>query len=137
MRDEIKAIKSDKKALREFGLTIGAILVILGGVGLWRSRPAWPYFLGAGFILIALGLSLPPALRPFQRIWMAFSIVIGFFSSRLILVILFYALITPMSLIMKILRRDVLDERIDRGKASYWIYRSGEKKSRESYENQY
>lgn len=137
MWDEIKAIKSDRKTLREFGLTMGAILVILGSVALWRGRPAYPYLLGPGFVLWALGLIIPLALRPFQKIWMAFSIIIGFFSSRLMLAILFYGLMTPMSLIMKIFGKDILDERIDRQRPSYWICRDEEKKSKESYENQY
>ena len=42
MINEFKSIKSTKKRLREFGLTIGAILVILGGVALWRGKPAGP-----------------------------------------------------------------------------------------------
>ena len=68
---------------------------------------------------------------------MALAVVLGFFMSRLILVLLFYAIVTPIGLVMKLLGKDLLDERIDKNKTSYWLKRAGAAKSRESYENQY
>ena len=137
MLEEIRNIKSAKKDLREFGLTIGIILVILGGVSLWRGKPFYPYFLGVGGLFIVLGLTLPHILKPLQKIWMSFSIIIGFFVSRLILSILFYAVLTPMGLIMRLLGKDILDQRIDKTRRSYWHERDTGVKDKKSYENQY
>lgn len=137
MWQEFKEIKSGRIALREFGLTIGAILVILGDIALWRTRPLYPYLLALGFTLIVLGLARPEALKPLQKAWMALSIVIGFFMSRLILTVLFYIVITPMSLAMRIFGKDILDEKIEKEKNSYWVYRPEGEKERSSYENQY
>ena len=137
MFEEIKAIKSTGKELREFGLTIGIILVILGGVSLWRGKPFYPYFLGIGGLFIVLGLTLPRILKPLQKVWMSFSIIMGFFVSRLILSILFYAVLTPMNLITRLLGKDILDQRIDKTRPSYWQEKDTEVKKRESYENQY
>jgi len=134
--EEIKNIKSGKKELREFGLTIGIILVILGSVALWRSKPIFPYFLSVGIIFVTLGLASPNILKPFQRAWMTFSIIIGFFMSRLILTILFYLVITPIGTLAKIFGKDILDQRIDRKSESYWKERTVTVK-KESYENQY
>jgi len=137
MRDEFKTIKSGKKELREFGLTIGAILVILGVVALLRAKAAYPYLLLAGFLLAALGLTIPQVLKPLQKAWMAFSIVLGFVMSRVVLAIVFYAVMTPIGLATKVFGKDILDERIDRKEVSYWKKRSGPIKEKTSYENQY
>jgi len=137
MLEELRNIKSTKKELREFGLTIGIILVILGGVSLWRGKPLYPYFLGVGGLFIVSGLKLPYILKPLQKIWMGFSIIIGFFVSRLILSILFYAALTPMNLITRLLGKDILDQRIDKTRPSYWQEKDTELKNKKSYENQY
>lgn len=137
MLEDIKNIKSGTKELREFGLTIGAILVILGGVALWRGKVAYPYLLGTGGLLAAAGVTAPIILKPIQKAWMALAVVIGFFASRLILVILFYAVLTPIGLVMKMFGKDILDERIDKNKTSYWVDRIVKEKNKESYENQY
>lgn len=137
MLDEIRNIKSGKKELREFGLTIGGILVILGFVSLWRGKPAYPYLLGAGTLFLASGLVFPAALLPFQKAWMAIAIIIGFFVSHIILILIFYLAITPIGLLLRILRNDILDIRILKDRASYWKDRRVEIKDRKSYENQF
>ena len=137
MFEEIKDIKSEKKELREFGLTIGIILVILGSVAFWRGKAIFPYFLGVGVTFITLGIFSPGALKRLQKIWMGFSIILGFFMSRIILTALFYVGVTPIGIIMRIFGKDMLDEKIDKKRSSYWHDRSAEVKDKKSYENQY
>lgn len=137
MFEEIKKIKSTGKELREFGLTIGIILVILGGVSLWRDKEFYPYFLGIGGLFIVLGLRLPRILKPLQKVWMSFSIIVGFFVSRFILSILFYTVLTPIGLVMRLFGKDMLDQRIDKTCRSYWHDKGAGVKDKKSYENQY
>ena len=137
MFEEIKDIKSTRKELREFGLTIGVILVILGAVILWRGKPTYPYFLGVGTVFIILGLALPGVLKPLQKVWMSFAVIMGFFVSRIILTILFFVVLTPMSIIVRLLGKDILDQRIDKNRKTYWQERSVKTKDKASYENQY
>ena len=137
MIEDIKNIKSTKKELKEFGLTIGAILVILGLVVLYKNKPMYPYLLGVGVVFITAGLLFSSILKPLQKAWMALSIVIGFFVSRIILTILFYLVITPIGIVIRLMNKDILDERIDKRKDSYWHIRDAKKEPKESYENQY
>ena len=137
MFEEIKDIKSTRKELREFGLTIGIILVILGSVALWRGKEIYPYLLGIGALFIILGFTLSQVLKPLQKTWMSFSIIIGFFVSRIILFILFFAVLTPIGLITRLLGKDILDQGIDRTRQSYWHDRTSEIENKKSYENQY
>ncbi len=137
MLEDIRNIKSGKKEIREFGLTIGTILVILGLVALWRGKEIVPYFLTAGILLGVFGLIFPRALKPLQKIWMTFSLVVGFFMSRVIISILFFAVLTPIGLIMRLLGKDILDQKQDKSRESYWQDRPGMSKNKKNYENQY
>ncbi|OGW84905.1 MAG: hypothetical protein A2987_01065 [Omnitrophica bacterium RIFCSPLOWO2_01_FULL_45_10] len=137
MLNEIKRIDSSEKNLREFGLTVGGILVILGLIALWRSRSHYPYFVVPGIFLTVFGLLLPASLKPFHKIWMAFSIIVGFLVSHIILMALFYIVITPIGLILKMFGKDILDERMDRTRPSYWLPRSNKPNTKESYEKQF
>lgn len=137
MLEEIKNIKSGKKELREFGFVIGAALLVLGGVALWRGKGAAPYMLGAGLLFVGLGLAVPAVLKPLQKAWMALGLVLGFFVSRIVLAILFYGVMTPIGFLMRICGKDVLELRIDRDRASYWQIRTASAGSKENYLNQY
>jgi len=137
MFDELKQIKSGKKELKEFGLTIGGVLLLFGGIALWRGKGLYPYLFGCGGLLIILGLAAPAALKPLQKAWMALAVIIGFFMSRIVLSILFYAIVTPMALLAKAFGKDVLDEKIDKTKPSYWHMRPQGAKNRSSYEKQF
>ncbi|MCX5678765.1 MAG: SxtJ family membrane protein [Candidatus Omnitrophica bacterium] len=135
--EDIRNIKSGRKELREFGLTIGAVLLLISGLALWRGKGSGVYFLISGLIFIGFGAAAPAPLKPFQKVWMAFSAVIGFFMSRVILTALFYVILTPIGVLMKLFGKDVLDERISKSCPSYWRERSALVKAKESYKNQY
>ena len=137
MLDELKNIKSTARELREFGITIGSILIVFGDVALWRGKPFWPYPLTAGIAFALLGLTVPSVLKGLQKAWMGLGIVLGFFVSRIVLSVLFYGIITPTGFMMKLLGKDILDERIDKKKSSYWHERPTTARPKASYENQY
>jgi len=136
--EDIKNIKSGKKELREFGLTIGiALFIIVFVMTFFLKKSVNYYFVGTAVIFIVFGFFLPKVLKPFQKVWMTFSVVMGFFMSRVVLTVLFYLVLSPIGLLMKIFGKDVLDQRIDETKDSYWQDIDGKVKPRESYENQY
>lgn len=135
--DDINKIKSGKKELREFGFTIGGILLLLGAVAVWRGKASAAYLISFGAAFAILGAVLPPALKPLQKIWMSLAAIIGFFMSRLALSIIFYGVVTPIGILLKLSGKDILDEKIEKDKPSYWHDISKEVRTRESYENQF
>lgn len=135
--EEIRNIKSSRKELREFGITIGIVFLVLAGFGFWRGRATAVYFLIIGVSSIGLGLIVPAVLKPLQKVWMGFAVVMGFVMSRVILTVLFFGVLTPIGFLMKLLGKDLLDERIVKAQPSYWHERAVTEKTKESYENQY
>ena len=138
MIEDIRNIKSTKKDIRECVLTVGIVyLAILSWILFLKHKPVHPKFFIAGTIFIALGLLFPAVFKPFQKIWMAIAAILGFFMSRIILFLLFYLAITPIGLLTRLLGKDILDQKIDKSRKSYWHDRRNVIKTKESYENQY
>ena len=88
--EEIKGIKSEKRDLRNFGLIMGIFFGFLGGLLWWKSKDTYTIFLVISSAFILLGLILPSVLRPLQKAWMVFAVILGWFMTRLILSVLFY-----------------------------------------------
>jgi cytochrome b subunit of formate dehydrogenase len=126
LHEEIKNIKADKKELRKFGLTVGAVLLIISGFLFWKQRAAFTYFAVSGGALIVFGLLAPTALKPLFRVWMSFAVIMGFIMTRVILTVIYFFLFTPIALVLKLLGKDLLEERWDKTATSYWIKRKPE-----------
>ena len=138
---EIKSVDTSKKALRSFGWVVGGVLVVIAAVGWWRNdfalTTATTVLSGLGAALTVLGLTTPLVLKPVYRVWMALAVVLGFVMTRVILMVVYYLVMTPIGLVMRLLGKDPLDRRPDPGAASYWIERTYPDDSKERLEKYY
>ena len=135
--EEIKSIKSGKKELQKFGLTIGIAVFILGCLIFWFEKDYYKYLFIVSGAFIILGVFVPLLLKPVQKAWMTLAIAIGWIVSRVILVILFYIVITPIGLFLRITGKDLLDIKFKKDEESNWIYREVKISSQADYEKQY
>jgi len=135
--EEIKGIKSDRKDLRNFGITIGIALGVLGGLLLWREKPSYFYCIIAAIAFLLSGFAFPAVLKPFQKVWMTISILMGWFMTRIILIILFYAILTPIGLIARLCGKKFIDRAFNKNAKSYWIIKTAEKRGSNTYEQQF
>lgn len=135
--EEIKNIKSDKRDLRNFGITFGIVLGILAGALWWKGKETYIVFLIASTVFFFFGFVLPGLLKPLQKAWMAFAVVIGFFMTKVILSILFYIVFTFIGLGSRLLGKKFLDLKPDKSRKSYWVYRESEPFIKEKYEKQF
>lgn len=135
--EEIKKIKSGTVELRNFGITLGIALGVLGGLFLWREKASSVYFfiIAAAFLLLAF--TAPVLLKPFHKVWMSLSILMGWVMTRIILIILFYGILTPIGLIARLCGKDFLDIKIDKNVNSYWVLRTTAACDKKSYEHQF
>jgi hypothetical protein len=135
--EEIKNIRSARRDLRNFGLSVGIVLLLIGVVLWYYERGAYPYFLIIGLVLVLLGLALPSFLKPLQKAWMALAVTLGFFMTRLILSLLFFLVFTPISLIGRLGGFKFLDIKTNEKNSSYWLYREVEDYKKEDSEKQF
>jgi hypothetical protein len=137
IRNEIKQLKTGARELRKFGLLVGGVFALIGVVLLLRHRAAAPYFLSAGALLILPGLIWPRGLKPVYLAWMTLAILLGFIVSGILLVMLFFFVITPIGLVARCLGNDFLNLKLDRPAASYWQPRERRAKTPAEYERQF
>lgn len=115
-----------RKQLREFGLVTGAIFVLLfallfPAIATLKGKP-WHWVLWPWMILGILGpwaLIHPASLVVVYRPWMKFSEALGWVNTRIILSILFFAVVMPVGVVMRLFGHDPLHKRFQRDIASY------------------
>ena len=115
----------DKKAreLRRFGLMVGAIFAIIAIVPLLLRGDGprgWALLIAGG--LMTLGLVFPRALGPVYRVWMWVGHILGQFNTRLLLGLVYFLMMTPMGVVMRLMGRDPLDRQL-KDRPSYWVAR--------------
>ena len=135
--EEIRNIKSGKKELRQFGFTMGAVLGVLGILLMWRGREWYPYFIITSVIFLFPACFFPLLLKPIQRAWMTLAILLGWLMTRVILIVLFYLVVTPIGLVMRLSGKDPLNRGFVKNHGSYWISREDVLDIREDYERQF
>ena len=108
------------RRLREFGLGAGGILLVLAIVLRWRGKPAplVAALLSLSALFLLLGALAPTWLTPVFRGWMAFAGIIGRINTAVILTVTFFLILTPLGLMMKLLKRDPMARQMKGG--SYW-----------------
>ena len=129
--------KLDKKGLREFGLITGGFIALLFGLLLpllWgHDLPLIPWIIAGS--LAFLSLFIPQSLAPIYQGWMKVAQVLAWVNNRLILGIIFLIIVTPMALIMKIIKRDPLKRKFEFSAGTYRI--SSQIKNKLSMEKPY
>lgn len=136
---EIKNVANikDYKVFRKFGITIGTVLVLLGIILSIKAGNYLLFLSLAGLVLMLVSLMFSKLLRPLYIIWMSIAAVLGFIMSRIILSLIYYLVFAPVGIILRILKKDLLDRKIEPDKESYWNMRKAENYRPEDSEKQY
>jgi len=135
----LSRLEQDRRSLQKFALVMAiafaALSLFVFFFGRHPGRALIPLILMAFFAVA--GIFFPTSLKPVHTAWMALALAMGWVMSRVILSIVFFVVMTPIGLIMRLLGKDILDQKIDRQKESYWIKRSKSDGSAEGYERQF
>lgn len=103
----------------------------------WKGSANGYIWIAAGVVLAVCRL-IPPVFRAIYAFWFGFSIVLGYFVSRIILTVVFWLVMTPTGLIMRVTGKDPMDRKLDPGAPSYWKPREpATDTSIERYEKQF
>ncbi len=132
-RDRPVAGSSD----RSFGLVFSGFFLIFGLLPLWQGNALRSWALVASVAFLVLALLAPSVLGPFNRIWTKFGLLLHRIVSPVALGILFFCVVTPTGLLLRLSGRDLLRLRFDKTVASYWIARVPPGPSAESLKNQF
>jgi hypothetical protein len=130
-------VKSDKYILKKFGVSLSvAFLLITLLISRKSPQNIWPTLL-LSFTFYVSALIKPSLLKAVYIILTKFSFVMTWITSRLALFIIFFVLFTPAGLIIRLLRIDLLERKIDKRKESYWKVKEKNTLGSLGYEKQF
>ena len=106
---------------RGFGITFGAFFAIIGLYPLWYSTNIhlWACIISSFFVFF--GIFLPKALIVPNKLWFKLGSFMGAIVSPIIMGMIFFLTVTPTGMIMRLLGKDILNQKINKTIKSYWI----------------
>ena len=113
---------------RSFGVVFFIFFFIIAIYPIINDESLRVWSLIISFVFLILGLINSKILTPLNKIWFKFGLLLGRIVSPVIMGIIFFLVVTPIALIMKIIGKDLLNLKFNKGK-TYWIEKNGPKSS--------
>ena len=122
---------------RAFGIVFAVVFAIVALLPLWRGGEVRIWALLAAAAMLAIAFAAPRVLAPFNRLWTAFGSLLHRIVSPVALGIVYFGVVAPTGLLMRLFGKDPLRLRFDASAPSYWIERSPPGPSAESLKDQF
>lgn len=137
LKEELKHIDISDEAVKKTGLTVGIVLILISLLLWYLGKTSFVYFSGIGGLFVILSFIAIPVLRPFHKLWMMLALAMGFVMSRVILILLFYFVLSPIALIAKLVGKKFMPLGFDKNAKTYWEKRENTAKQKIDYERQF
>ena len=111
---------------KSFGIVFFLVFLVISLYPLINNESLRYWSLVVSFVFLILGLFNSNILTPLNRLWFKFGILLGKFISPLIMGIIFFLVVTPIGILMKIFKKDLINLKFDNSK-SYWIEKTNPK----------
>ena len=111
---------------RSFGIVFFIVFLLIATYPLLKGNDIriWSLLISFGFLI--LGLINSKILSPLNKLWFKFGLILGKIISPLIMGVIFFFVVTPIGVVMRILKKDLLNLKYNK-KETYWIEKTGPK----------
>jgi len=109
---------------RSFGVVFAVVFAIIALLPLFHGGGVRFWSLGVAALFAALAFAAPQVLAPLNRLWLKLGLFLHKIVNPIVLGIMFYGVVTPTGLIMRLLGKDLLRLKREPAAASYWIERT-------------
>ncbi len=113
----------DKTNNRGFGLLFFIVFIIISAWPLLSGGNLRIYFLLPAFLFLILGLINSKLLTPINKLWIKFGELLGKIIAPIVMGLVYFVILTPISLIIRIFGKDLLNLKFSNKIQSYWIKR--------------
>lgn len=122
---------------RSFGLVFAGVFLLIAAWPIWYgAAPRW-WAAGIAAVFAVVAVMRPALLTGLNRQWTKLGVLLGKIVSPIALGVLFYGVLAPIGVVMRIAGKDPLRLKRDAGTASYWIRREPPGPPRDSMGNQF
>ena len=112
-----------KSSNRSFGLLFFIVFLILGFWPLKSGENLNFYYIAISLIFLILGLIKSKLLSPFNKFWIKLGVILGNIIAPIVMALVYFVILTPVSLIVRLFGKDLLALRFLKKKETYWITR--------------
>tara|TARA_B100001057_G_scaffold232404_1_gene232610 strand:+ start:848 stop:1231 length:384 start_codon:yes stop_codon:yes gene_type:complete len=116
-------MKNKKVNNLSFGILFFIVFLILGFYPMYKGDNPNIYFLVLSLPFIILGILNSKILTPFNMAWIKLGEILGLIIAPIVMAVVYFIVLTPISLIVRAFGKDVLNMKIDKRSESYWINR--------------
>ena len=107
---------------RNFGIVFFIVFLLIGLFPLIQNKEPRVWSLVISIIFLILGILNSKILTPLNKFWMKFGLFLGNLISPIVMGIIYFGVITPTGIIMRILQKDILSLKKN-NKKTYWLER--------------
>ena len=108
---------------RNFGLVFFVLFLIVSFWPLTYDGQIRIWFAIISLIFLILGLINSKLLTPLNQLWFKFGMILGAIVAPIVMAMVFFLVVTPIGLTMRIIGKDLLGKKYDKKKETYWIKR--------------
>tara|TARA_B100000945_G_C20365654_1_gene589463 strand:- start:930 stop:1310 length:381 start_codon:yes stop_codon:yes gene_type:complete len=108
---------------KSFGLLFSIVFLIIGMWPLKNGDSLNIYFIAISITFLILGLINSKLLSPLNKIWIKLGEVLGIIISPIVMFLVYFIILTPVSLIVRLFGKDLLGLKFFKKNESYWIIR--------------
>ena len=108
---------------RSFGILFFIVFLIFGVWPLKNGENLNYYFIIFSGIFLLLGLLNSKLLSPLNKIWIKFGEILGIIIAPIIMALVYFVILTPVSLVVRVFGKDLLGLKFMNKQQTYWINR--------------
>ena len=111
---------------RSFGIVFSIVFLLIALYPLINGENLRLWSLIISIVFIVLGIINSNLLKPLNKLWFKFGLLLGKIISPFIMGMIFFFVVTPIAILMRLLRKDLLNLKFNKNN-TYWIQKSGPK----------
>ena len=124
MSETTSYIQTEKPSEKSFGVVFSIVFLIVALYPLINSEGLRIWALVASIIFFLLAFLAPKILVLPNKLWFKFGLLIGSIVAPIVMAFVYFVTVLPTGLIMRLLGKDLLKQKLDKNTKSYWIKRS-------------
>ena len=124
MSKSISHIPTEQSSPKSFGVVFSCVFLIIALYPLITSEGLRIWALVVSIIFFLLAFLAPKILVLPNKLWSKFGLLIGSIVAPIVMAFVYFVTVLPTGLIMRLLGKDLLKQKLDKNAKSYWVKRS-------------
>jgi len=123
MSETTSHIPTEQSSEKSFGIVFSIVFFIVGLYPLVNSEGLRIWALIVSVVFLLLAFVTPKVLTLPNKLWFKFGMLLGSIIAPVVMALVYFVTVLPTGLIMRLLGKDLLKQKLDKNAKSYWIKR--------------